>query len=812
MPKRKAKAPKAKRTRSKAPKSTEIVNKTIKSPKKPMGRPRLYDKEAAGDRHRAAAAKYNADASFAARDIANPSPNGKSFDPTTINWERRLACARNLRLFCETYCKNIFYLGWSDDQLRCIKKAETAIIESGMFALAMPRGNGKTAICRAAIIWCTAYAYRTFPFFIGSSQEKANQTLEAIRKYWSNSPDLLQDFPEIAYPIARLENRNHMARGQLFMGQSTFVDWGTERIQYPCLLLPSDLAETYLFHHEDSLLWLPGRERFMHKSGGIVIATAGIDGSIRGEAEIHPILLTQPRPDIVLLDDVQKDQRADSPASCEKLIRLIDGTVQGLAGPGKTIAALMPCTVIRDGDVSDTYLNRGLKPEWKGERCQLVTSWPEGLTDTTISLETEAGKHWNRYADLRHQSLRRFEDLSLANDYYAIPEHRAVMDAGFVCSWPERYDKAKELSPQQHAMNLRLTNPLTFPAEYQNIGRKLIEDGIMLVTAAQVAEKTIAVEEFHCPVDTHYLVGHIDVQNEILFLQTFACAPDFTGLFNFYGTWPDVPSRYFRKTDTEGWSLLTREFFKRYPEHRDKAWKTEGGKTRAPIEAKIYFALHEAVNFLKSLPFIKDDGFGTPIRMLKIGIDTRWGQLADCIKRFCRECGHPEVVPYHGHGISPTQKQIEEFTRTKGSLFEDQVNPQVKEVKWVYRPDASGQYHLMCDVNRMKDFLMARLASPPGSPGGISLYNGSPDHHELFSHHLCNSEYPEPVIACGRKKNMWKEREGRPDNDYLDTSVACLALASMSGAYLRTEYSKAFAPSATVERKLSSVWAKKRQG
>jgi hypothetical protein len=384
------------------------------------------------------------------------------------------------------------------------------------------------------------------------------------------------------------------------------------------------------------------------------------------------------------------------------------------------------------------------------------------------------------------------------------------MDADFVCSWKERFDPDKELSAQQHAMNLRLTNPITFPAEFQNIGRRLIDDGIMLVTADQIAEKTINVAKLHVPVDTHYVTAFIDVQNEILFITLFACAPDFTGLFPFYGTWPEVGSYYFTKNQTEGWGLITREFFKKYPDYRDQAWKTENGKIRGPLEAKIYYALHEAVAYIKRLQLFKDDGHGTEVKVNRIGIDTRWGQVADCIKRFCRECGHPEVVPYHGVGITPAQKQIEEFARPKGWLFEDNINPQVKEVKWVFRPDESGQYRLMTDVNRMKDFLMARLASPPGTPGCISLFDAPPEIHEMFASHLCNSEYPEPVMARGLTKNQWKERNGRPDNDYLDCAVGCLTLASMLGAYLRTDHSKHLAPSARTERKLSKIWANKR--
>jgi hypothetical protein len=55
--------------------------------------------------------------------------------------------------------------------------------------------------------------------------------------------------------------------------------------------------------------------------------------------------------------------------------------------------------------VSDTFLDRQLKPRWKGERCAMVIKWPAGITDTEITEDTEAGQLWNEYARLRLTGL-----------------------------------------------------------------------------------------------------------------------------------------------------------------------------------------------------------------------------------------------------------------------------------------------------------------------------------------------------------------------------------------------------------------------
>jgi hypothetical protein len=83
----------------------------------------------------------------------------------------------------------------------------------------------------------------------------------------------------------------------------------------------------------------------------------------------------------------------------------------------------MPCTVIQEGDVSDTFLDRQLKPRWKGERCAMVIKWPAGITDTEITEDTEAGQLWNEYARLRLTGLQQDGDHAEATKFYQ--QHRA---------------------------------------------------------------------------------------------------------------------------------------------------------------------------------------------------------------------------------------------------------------------------------------------------------------------------------------------------------------------------------------------------
>lgn len=84
-------------------------------------------------------------------------------------------------------------------------------------------------------------------------------------------------------------------------------------------------------------------------ASGAILKVAGITGRIRGmkhqAAEGDSF-----RPDLVILDDPQTDESARSLSQCQGRESILAGAVLGLAGPGRKISGIMPCTVIRPGD------------------------------------------------------------------------------------------------------------------------------------------------------------------------------------------------------------------------------------------------------------------------------------------------------------------------------------------------------------------------------------------------------------------------------------------------------------------------------
>ncbi|MBS0338840.1 MAG: hypothetical protein JSS40_18955, partial [Proteobacteria bacterium] len=221
----------------------------------------------------------NAMLSLSGRDIGDLPPVG---DPA-----RRARAAKDFRYFCETYFGQTFHLKWSDDHLKVIAKIEQAVLDGGLFAMAMPRGSGKTSLCEVACLWALLYGHREFVALIGSDEEHAAGMLESIKAELENSEILGADFPEVCHPIRSLEGIHQRASGQLYQGKQTHIGWTAREIVLPTI---------------------PGSA-----ASGAIIRVAGITGRIRGmkHKRVDGVSV---RPSLVLIDDPQTDESARSPS------------------------------------------------------------------------------------------------------------------------------------------------------------------------------------------------------------------------------------------------------------------------------------------------------------------------------------------------------------------------------------------------------------------------------------------------------------------------------------------------------------------
>jgi len=523
--------------------------------------------------------------------------------PAVADPARRARAAKDFRYFCETYFGQTFHLKWSDDHLKVIAKIEQAVLEGGLFAMAMPRGSGKTSLCEVACLWALLYGHREFVALIGSDEEHAAGMLESIKAELENSEILGADFPEVCHPIRSLEGIHQRASGQLYQGKQTHIGWTAREIVLPTM---------------------PGSA-----ASGSIIRVAGITGRIRGmkHKRVDGVSV---RPSLVLIDDPQTDESARSPSQCANRERILAGAILGLAGPGKKIAGLMTLTVVRPDDLADRILDRDKHPQWQGERTKMVYSFPM------------ADRLWAEYARLRAEGLKADRGGAEATAFYKA--HRAEMDAGAVIAWPERFNH-DELSAVQHAMNLRLQNEAAFFAEYQNEPLPEVEVADDLLSADQIASKVNGHARGLVPLGCSHLTMFVDVQGKALFYLVAAWEDDFTGHVIDYGTEPDQKQAYFTLRDIK---------------------RTLGtASARAGVEGAIYAGLERLIDTTVAREWRRDDG--AMVRIDRCLIDANWGSSTDVVYQFCRQSPHASVLtPSHGRYVGASSLPFSDYKRKRG--------------------------------------------------------------------------------------------------------------------------------------------------
>ena len=635
--------------------------------------------------------------------------------PEIENAGRRAACQYDLMKFLKTYFPEQFYLDWSSDHKIVIEKIEESVLNGGLFALAMPRGSGKTSICERAALWAVLYGHRRFVVMVGATEDAARLLLDSIKMEVECNDTLFDDFPEVCYPVRRLDGINNRSKGQTCNGVRTRITWSDDEITLPTI--------------ENSV------------ASGSVVMVRGITGHVRGmkvaSADGRSI-----RPDFVLVDDPQTDESAASPEQNRKRLRILTGAILGLAGPGVKIAGVMPCTVMRNGDMADEVLNKERHPEWNGERRKLLISFPENL------------ELWSRYHEIWADSLRETGTIAKATAFYM--ENRAELDKGAQVSWDDRFER-DEVSGVQHAMDLYFRDKETFFCEYQNEPLPDDEGETEKITVPLVWERIGNLDRGVVPEDAEHLTAFIDVQGKLLFYVVCAFADNFTGNVIDYGAFPDQRRRYFSLRDANP------TFETIYP--------------NAGLEGRIYSALTDLCKQLLARPYTREDG--SELYIERCAIDSAWGTSTKTVYQFCRSSDYARILlPSKGRGVTAAMKPFSEYRRNRGEKlgFNWRIFP--------VRGKTTARL-FEYDTNFWKSFLRARLTTVTGDKGSLTIFKGSDEQHRLFAEHL-SSERAAITTGGGRRVDVWTLLAGR-ENHWLDGVVGCMALASACGCDLQME-------------------------
>lgn len=564
-----------------------------------------------------------------------------------------------------------------------------------------------SSMTQRAIIWSLLYGHRKFVVAIGDGKSAASECLETVKSELETNDRLFEDFPETCVPVRALEGIS--LRGRLFSyhGRQINLSWGSDK-----LVLPS----------------IPGSP-----SSGSVLVVTGINSRLRGMKHNTSDGL-EIRPDFCFIDDPSSDRSAASPSQNDKRASIINGTVLNLSGPGRKLAAVMCCTIIKKDDLADRLLDRERSPAWNGVRFSLVRQFPKNQD------------LWNQYEEIWRTSQRLGHGIRDATEFYR--NNREAMDEGAVVTWPERYEN-DELSGLQFAMDRMFRDREAFFSEMQNspMGEGTSGDEESNLKPADIYAKVNGLSRRVLPVDTERLVISVDVQLGLLVWTAVSASEGGDCHICDYGTYPKQPGNF--------WSL-SQNFV---------SWHRKG----ASVEAGLYDALSRLKEEIDGTRFVTEDG--QEMRPSRILVDCAWGASTQPAMRFCRELGDGIWLPSFGRGITADKKPFSDYRRQAGM----KIGPfwlRTRHVKTL-------QPIVEVDTNSSKSIARQKIFAP--LPGGITVF-GRPENavaHRCLAEQL-SSEYSVRTSGRYRDVDVWAMYPGR-DNHYWDCLCNCLAALSEQG-------------------------------
>ncbi|MBR6976444.1 MAG: phage terminase large subunit, partial [Ottowia sp.] len=227
-------------------------------------------------------------------------------------------------------------------------------------AIAAPRGEAKsTKVSLIFVLWALACQRLHYPIIIMDSFEQAAEQLEAIKAELEANPRLRCDFPEMC---------------------------GQGRVWRAGVIITAHGAKVEVF---------------------------GAAKKIRGRRHgAH-------RPDLVILDDIENDERVQTPEQRDKLQRFVMAGALNLGGPDDRMHAIMVGTVLH----YDSVLARMLRhPLWNRRTFRAITAWPHRMD------------LWDEFERRLLSGSSPAEGLQDAMQFYEA--RREEMDAGAEVSWP----------------------------------------------------------------------------------------------------------------------------------------------------------------------------------------------------------------------------------------------------------------------------------------------------------------------------------------------------------------------------------------
>jgi len=322
---------------------------------------------------------------------------------TCADSDRRARLEADPAAWLKWYLPEAYPLPWGEPHLRIIDGCVRAFRTGGKAAFAAPRGTGKSAIVNGMTLYGLLTGAIIFPVVLPWKSRDVKRALRFWKMALCFNDRLVADYPEMCKPF--FDGKGNSQKTRNLIWADTLEPTGAElKLSEGVIVLPD---------------------------GKGVIGSDTVNGNPRGlnhTTEDGRII----RPDVALIDDPQDKEAAKSQAQVESIVGFIDEDIMGMCGPDKSMAAIITCTVIRDGDVACHYLG-GDTPDWQSVRISQVETWPIGWDDG----DSRARDLWREWNMLRLECVEADGTIADCLRYYE--DNKAAMTDGMSVSWEGRY-------------------------------------------------------------------------------------------------------------------------------------------------------------------------------------------------------------------------------------------------------------------------------------------------------------------------------------------------------------------------------------
>lgn len=283
---------------------------------------------------------------------------------------RKKAGALSSQTFAKLYLQHHFPLEASAMQESIFEYLDDATVKRPVrYVVAAPRGHAKsTVVSLAYVLWCVAHQKENFILLLSATKEQASELLTTIKKELETNSLLMEDFPEMCYPTGK-----------------------TPR---------------------------PWRDNKVTLNNGVMIRAIGAGQAIRGTKH------RQHRPTLIIVDDVEDQERVTSAEQRQKLKNWFEKTLLKTGEPCTNVVVIG--TILHYDSLLANLLDTRKTSGWKTDKYQAVLSFSE---------HPELWEQWEAIYDTRNDYKGKYGP-NAAQAYFL--DNKKEMLEGTWVSWRQR--------------------------------------------------------------------------------------------------------------------------------------------------------------------------------------------------------------------------------------------------------------------------------------------------------------------------------------------------------------------------------------